>query len=209
MKIQNADLEKIVPYAKNPRHNESAIAKVAASIKEFGWQQPIVVDKEMVVIAGHTRLEAARQLGLKKAPVYIADHLTDTQVKAYRIADNRVGAEAKWDDQLLRLEMIDLRDANFELGVTGFDIGEIDNVLLEKQLGQNDAEAEWVGMPEFNQENKKAFRSFPVHFKDQEAVDQFAALINQKITDKTRYVWFPEIEIDRMADKEYVQDDDA
>lgn len=209
MKIQNIDLKKITPYAKNPRHNEAAIAKVAASLKEFGWQQPIVTDKEMVVIAGHTRLEAARQLGMKKVPVFVADHLTDTQAKAYRIADNRVGAEAKWDDQLLRLEMIDLRDANFELGVTGFDIGEIDNVLLEKQLGENDAEAEWVGMPEFNQEDKTSFRSFPVHFKDQEAVDQFAALINQKITDKTRYVWFPEIEIDRMADKEYVSEDDA
>lgn len=209
MKIQNFDIKKVVPYAKNPRHNESAIAKVAASLKEFGWQQPIVVDKEMVVIAGHTRLEAARQLGMKKVPVFVADHLTDTQAKAYRIADNRVGAEAKWDDQLLRLEMIDLKDGDFDLGVTGFDIGEIDNVLLEKQIGENDAEAEWVGMPEFNQQDKTAFRSFPVHFKDQEAVDQFAALINQNITDKTRYVWFPEIEIDRMADKEYVNEDDA
>lgn len=209
MKIQNLDIKKVVPYAKNPRHNESAIAKVAASLKEFGWQQPIVVDKEMVVIAGHTRLEAARQLGMKKVPVFVADHLTDTQAKAYRIADNRVGAEAKWDDQLLRLEMIDLKNGDFDLGVTGFDIGEIDNVLLEKQIGENDAEAEWVGMPEFNQQDKTAFRSFPVHFKDQEAVDQFAALINQNITDKTRYVWFPEIEIDRMADKEYVNEDDA
>jgi len=206
MNIKQTEINKIIPYAKNPRKNDAAIAKVAASIKEFGWRQPIVVDAEMVVIAGHTRLEAARQLGLESVPVHIATDLTANQIKAYRIADNRVSEEAKWDEALLALEIGDLQLDGYDVTQTGFDLGEIENLFLEKEQGENDAEAEWTGMPEFNQQDKTAFRSFPIHFKNQEAVDQFAALINQKISDRTRYVWFPEIEIDRMADKEYVDD---
>jgi ParB-like chromosome segregation protein Spo0J len=87
MEVTETEIHKVFPYARNPRRNESAIAKVAASIQEFGWRQPIVVDSEMIVIAGHTRLEAARLLGLNTVPVHIATGLTDAQIKASRLAE--------------------------------------------------------------------------------------------------------------------------
>ena len=96
MQLQWINLDKLIPYARNPRKNDNAVSKTAGSIKEFGWKQPIVVDKDYVIVAGHTRLMAAQQLGLGKAPVVIADDLSPEQVKAYRLADNRVGEEAEW-----------------------------------------------------------------------------------------------------------------
>jgi ParB-like chromosome segregation protein Spo0J len=92
MKVQEFPLDSIIPYARNPRRGP-AIEKVASSIKEFGFRQPIVVDPERVIIAGHTRYEAAKRLGLKTAPVHVAEGLTRAQVKAYRIADNRVARD--------------------------------------------------------------------------------------------------------------------
>ena len=131
MKIQDVNIETIIPYAKNPRQNDEAIAKVASSLKEFGWRQPIVVDKEMVVIVGHTRLGAATRLGYKKVPIHIATDLTDNQIKAYRIADNRVGQEAKWDEDLLSLELKDLEIDGYDLEQTGFNDEELDALLAE------------------------------------------------------------------------------
>jgi DNA modification methylase len=131
MKVKMVAIEDVVPYARNPRKNMAAISKVSASLKEFGWQQPIVVDKEMVVIAGHTRLEAARTLDMKKVPVQIADKLTDAQVKAYRIADNRVSQEAEWDIDLLKLELSDLDGLDYDLLLTGFDDDELNGMLIE------------------------------------------------------------------------------
>ena len=89
MKIVLVHPSKVVPYARNPRKNQAAIANVAASIKEFGWRQPIVVNSEMVIIVGHTRYLAALQLGLEKIPVHVAEGLSPEQIKAYRIMDNR------------------------------------------------------------------------------------------------------------------------
>jgi hypothetical protein len=97
MKVELIEIGRVIPYARNPRRNENAITKVAASIKEYGFRQPIVVDEEMVIIAGHTRLQAAQSLGLKKVPVHIADGLTLAQIKAYRLADNRTHEDAEWD----------------------------------------------------------------------------------------------------------------
>lgn len=129
MKVDLVAVEKIIPYARNPRRNQKAIKKVAASIKEFGWRVPIVVDKENVVIAGHTRLMAAQQLGLKEVPVHVAENLTPAQVKAYRIADNRTHDEAEWNDELLTLEMTDLKEMGFPLSMTAFDPSEINKLL--------------------------------------------------------------------------------
>ena len=131
MKVDLIPIEKVIPYAKNPRRNEAAIAKVAGSIKEFGFRQPIVVDSEMVVIAGHTRLEAARSLGIANVPVHIAEGLSKSQIKAYRIADNRVAQEAEWDLDLLKIELSELRDEEFDLSETGFDEDELNDLLAE------------------------------------------------------------------------------
>lgn len=105
MKVENWDISKVIPYANNPRKNDDAVTATANSIKEFGWQQPIVVDSEGVVIVGHTRLKAAKKLKLKQVPVTVADNLTEEQAKAYRLADNKTGDLAEWENDLLQQEL--------------------------------------------------------------------------------------------------------
>lgn len=122
MKIQNVKIEKVIPYENNPRNNDEAVKYVAESIKEFGWQQPIVVDKDFIIIAGHTRLKAAEELGLREVPVTIADKLTDEQVKAYRLADNKVGEIATWNDSALFDELNELVEMDFDMEPFGFEI---------------------------------------------------------------------------------------
>ena len=129
MDVVELPLERLIPYARNPRRNESAVATVAASLKEFGWRQPIVVDEEMVILAGHTRLEAARQLGLSTAPVHVARGLTPAQARAYRLMDNRASENAEWDEALLGLELGDLQGDGFDLALTGFDDAELNRLL--------------------------------------------------------------------------------
>lgn len=130
MKLRNLHLSKITPYARNPRKNAAAVAVIKASLKEYGWQQPIVVDKENVIVAGHTRYLAALELGLTEAPVHVADDLTPAQIKAYRIMDNKSHERAEWDMELLALEISDLKDDGFDLDLTGFDAGELAGIAL-------------------------------------------------------------------------------
>ena len=119
MKIENWDIDKVKPYANNPRNNDDAVEATANSIKEFGWQQPIVVDKNGVIIAGHTRLKAAKKLKLKQVPVTVAENLTDEQIKAYRLADNKTGELADWDVDMLNGELNDI--INIDMEDFGFD----------------------------------------------------------------------------------------
>ena len=112
MEIINMAIGDVTPYEKNPRNNDDAVESTANSIKEFGWQQPIVVDKDNIVIVGHTRLKAAKKLGLKTVPVLVADKLTEEQVKAYRLADNKTGELADWDFELLDEELSGITDLN-------------------------------------------------------------------------------------------------
>lgn len=111
-------IKSIRPYEKNPRRNDEAVDAVAASIREFGWQQPIVVDKDGVIIAGHTRYKAAKKLKCDTVPVVVADNLTEDQVKAYRLADNKTGELAEWDTALLGEELAELAD--FDMSQFGF-----------------------------------------------------------------------------------------
>jgi len=141
VKVKQTAIDDVIPYARNPRKNGDAITKVAASLKEFGWQQPIVVDSEMVVIAGHTRLAAARTLGMEKVPVVIADGLTPAQVKAYRLADNRVSQEAQWDDELLSVELEELLADGYNLSETGFDEDELASLLAQEIEGLTDEDS--------------------------------------------------------------------
>ena len=128
MKVALVDIKRVIPYARNPRKNAAAVAKVAASLKEFGWRQPIVVDSEMVIVVGHTRFLAAQQLGMEKVPVHVAEGLTPEQIKAYRIMDNRSHEASEWDDSLLAIELTELQDTDFDMELTGFD----DDELAEK-----------------------------------------------------------------------------
>ncbi len=123
MEVKTVGINSIKPYENNPRINDGAVEATANSIKEFGWQQPIVVDKDGVIIVGHTRLRAAKQLGLSQVPVVYADNLTDAQVKAYRLADNKTGELADWDFDLLDVELDDL-DLDFDMSDFGFELSE-------------------------------------------------------------------------------------
>lgn len=138
MKIEKWAIARVIPYGKNPRKNEAAVSNVMASIKEFGWRQPIVVDKNNVIIVGHTRLLAAQRLNMTHVPVHRALELTDTQVKAYRLMDNRSNEDAEWDLELLGLEMKDLEDAGFALANTGFSDRELDMILARGTVGLTD-----------------------------------------------------------------------
>lgn len=119
MQVESRSIREIKPYEHNPRSNDGAVDAVAASIKEFGWQQPIVVDKDGVIIAGHTRYKAAKKLGLKEVPVVVAENLTDEQVRAYRLADNKTGELAEWDFSALEEELSGI--AEIDMSQFGFD----------------------------------------------------------------------------------------
>src|SRR6185295_14693974 len=132
LRITNWPVSKPIPYSRNARKiSTKAVDKVAASLKEFGFRQPIVVDSEGVIIAGHTRVLAAKQLGLREVPVHVAEGLTPAQVKAYRLMDNRSHEESVWDDELLAAELFDLKGLDFDLNLTGFDSREIDDYFEE------------------------------------------------------------------------------
>ena len=130
MVIINKRIAELKEYKNNPRHNEVAIEKVAASIREFGFKVPIVIDSDNVIIAGHTRKKAAEKIGLVEVPCIVADDLTPEQVKAFRLADNKVSEFATWDFEKLEEELADLSD--FDMSDFGFDID------IEEEFDESD-----------------------------------------------------------------------
>jgi DNA modification methylase len=143
VQIKTVSVEKLIPYVKNSRtHSDGQVAQIAASIKEFGWTNPILVDGESGVIAGHGRLLAARKLGQKEVPVIELKHMTESQKRAYVIADNQLAMNAGWDTTLLSLELADLKEQGFEMDVLGFDPKELDKLLEPEQVdGLTDEDA--------------------------------------------------------------------
>lgn len=140
-KITLMALSDITPYENNPRNNEEAVEKVANSIKEFGFNQPIVVDKDNVIIVGHTRYLAAQELGLTEAPVIVAGNLSDEQARAYRLADNKTGELAGWDFEKLALELEQIEDINMsDFGfVEGSDLDiNDDDFLSDNQIKEKE-----------------------------------------------------------------------
>lgn len=137
--ILTADL---IPYARNSRtHSEAQVTKIASSIKEFGFINPVVTDGKNGIVAGHGRVLAANKLGLKEVPCVEASHLTEAQKRAYVIADNRMALDAGWDVDLLKVELGDLQGMDFDLALTGFDPGELENFLAEKTEGLTDPDS--------------------------------------------------------------------
>ena len=153
MKVQIVKIDKIIPYINNPRKNQN-VDKVANSIKEFGFRQPLVVDKDYNIIVGHTRLQAAKQIGLKEVPIHIAN-LNKEQLKAYRIADNRVNQESEWDYQLLHNELKDLINEDYNMFTLGFEGLELDNIINADSFSTKwlDQMKEWKNMPEFKHDD--------------------------------------------------------
>jgi len=194
MNIQEMEITKIIPYINNPRKNLN-INKVASSIKEFGFQQPIVIDEENIIIVGHTRFEAAKKLGLEKVPVTIAK-LSKNQAKAYRIADNRLNQDASWDTKLLNLEFNDLIGDNYNLDHLGFTNDELDNLFLkdEKSSGEElnpddfpDEEISDVKMVQlfFNKENDEKFRQAIEKIYKKHNIDNISDAVLRAVLNET------------------------
>ena len=128
--MQLVDINKLIPYVNNARtHSPEQITKLRSSLREFGFVNPIIVDKDFNVLAGHGRLMAAKAEGIKEVPCVFAEHLTEAQKKAYIIADNKMALDAGWDDELLKVEMESLQDLGFDLAMTGFDTDELDELF--------------------------------------------------------------------------------
>ena len=140
MEIENINVELLIPYENNPRLNDGAVDGVAASIKEFGFKVPLVIDSNNVIVCGHTRLKAALKLGLESVPCIRADDLSDEQIKAFRLADNKVSEAAEWDIGKLSIELDDIAD--IDMGQFGFDDIEIniDEPEEEEPTGFEDIE---------------------------------------------------------------------
>lgn len=137
MEIIVKKIEEIIPYENNPRRNDEAVDYVAKSIKEFGFKVPIIIDKDNVIVTGHTRLKAAKKLGFKEVPCIMADDLSDEQIKAFRLADNKVGEFSEWDIDLLNVELDNI--FNIDMNNFGFNF---DLEPLENELDRNDDEIE-------------------------------------------------------------------
>lgn len=160
MQVLNIEIDKIKPYEKNPRKNDEAVENVMNSIKEFGFKVPIVINKNNVIVAGHTRYKASKKLKLKEVPCIIADDLTDEQIKAFRLADNKVSEKAEWDFDLLMQELDDIKTIDMD------DFGFLDNNesylddLLDEELGAK-------------KDNNEFSMTFVFDINDKEDVDEF------------------------------------
>ena len=163
MKITQKKVTELIPYVKNSRtHSDEQVAQIAASIKEFGWTNPILVDGSNGIIAGHGRLMAARKLGYKEVPTIELTDLTETQKKAYIIADNRLALNAGWDNEMLTIELNDLLADGFALDILGFDPTEIQTLInggpdfepaTEDEQGKLDQlDPKWIACPHCGKE---------------------------------------------------------
>jgi ParB-like chromosome segregation protein Spo0J len=163
MKVKLTNITDIKPYNDNPRNNAEAVDKVAQSIKDFGFRVPIVVDENMIVLAGHTRLKAAEIIGLKKVPIHQAQDLSDAQKKAFRIADNKISEFADWDKDLLSKEFQALAEMDFDLTSTAFDYDSIEKItsdIIEFDEPINEIESENIDLENIQQSNIRMVNLF-------------------------------------------------
>lgn len=188
-------LDTIFPYTRNAKdHPPEQIERIKKSIFEFGFNQPLVVDKNGVLIVGHGRFQAAKELGLKEVPCLVKD-LTEQQAKSYRLADNKI-AESNWKMELVIEE---LKDLNIEMAeLTGFSLENLESLQIV-----TDPQAEWAGMPGYISEDKTAFKQILVSFKDEAGVQEFAEKVGQRISMQTRSIWYPEVSPDIVKDLRY------
>lgn len=161
----------LIPYARNSRtHSDAQVTKIAASIKEFGFLNPVIVDGENGIVAGHGRVMAAKKLGMDEVPVVEASHLTDAQRRAYIIADNKLALNASWDEEMLRVEFAELTEAGFDLDLTGFSLDEIGALGFD-----NDSALD--AMPSLPDGEKEPYqqKTFILH-------DEQAAIVDDAVT---------------------------
>ena len=191
LSLQYKPLEMLIPYARNARqHSDAQVAQIAASIREFGWAAPIIVDAQSNVIAGHGRLLAARKLGLAEVPVVSLDHLSDTQRRALILADNKIAENATWDEAVLGVELAALSEAGFELGLTGFSPDEWERLIEgdlsdEKGLTDEDAVPEVSEHPVTKPGDIWILGDHKLLCGDATKADDFKALLGDELVDMT------------------------
>jgi len=170
MKIENLKTADLIPYDRNSRtHDEHQVSQIAGSIREFSFTNPVLIDAENGIIAGHGRVMAAQVLGLDKVPCIRLSHLTETQKRAYIIADNKMALNSGWDETMLGLELADLRELDFDLNLTGFS---------EEELGSFDIDES--EMPNLDDGEKSPFQQKTFTVSDEQAEDVDAALSKAK-----------------------------
>lgn len=190
MQIESIPTSDIVAYEFNNRtHPEEQIQRIAKSITEFGFIQPLVVDDKNSLIVGHGRLYAAQRLKHQTVPCVRVKNLTDVQIKALRIIDNKLQNDSRWDFNNVELEFGFLEDHDFDL--TPYGLEELANLFGDPTAGN--VATEWQDMPEFIQPDASGVQQIVVHFMSRGDVERFAELMNQQITEKTKSIWFPEI----------------
>ena len=147
--LESISIDALIPYARNSRtHSDAQVAQIAASIKEFGFTNPVLIDEDGGIIAGHGRTLAARKLGLSEVPCLRLSYLSEAQKKAYVIADNKLALNAGWDDEMLKVELSELKDLDFDLSLIGFDVDELANLLEPEQVEGLTDEDEVPELPE-------------------------------------------------------------
>ena len=137
--LEHWPTDKLIDYARNPRKNDHAVDRVAGAIKEFGFRVPIIAKSDGLVVDGHLRLKAAKKLGLVTVPVLLADDLSPAQIKAFRLSVNKMAELAEWDDEMLAVELTDLKDMGFDLDLTGFTLDEFQAILPIENYPQSSA----------------------------------------------------------------------
>jgi DNA modification methylase len=137
MEVKTFKIEDLIEYARNPRKNDAVVDRMVGCIKEFGFRIPIVAKSDGSIVDGHLRLKAAKKLGMTEVPVVVADDLTDAQIKAFRLIANQSANWADWDEELLKLELEDLKNLNFDLDLTGFDLSEVERLLRNDEIEED------------------------------------------------------------------------
>lgn len=193
-------ISELIPYDRNARlHSETQIQQIVASLREYGWTNPVLIDENKRILAGHGRVEAAKRMNMTHAPCIVLSGLTDAQKRAYVIADNKLALNAGWDEGILKMELMSLEMDGLDFRLTGFEQFEMNNLV---NPNESQADSRWGGMPDYNSKNE-SFRTILVHFRDQASMDKFAEIIGQKLTAKTRFMWYPFEERESWTDKRY------
>lgn len=207
-KIEYLKVDELIPFDNNPKkHPDEQVKKIADSILEFGFTVPMIVDKDNRIIAGHGRYKAIdKHLDIEEVPVIRRDDLTDAQAKALRLADNRITIETTWDMEKLGIELEQLDDLDFDLEKTGFEDNELEP--FNEDIGEegNDARSEWdkhEDLPDYEADDIRPEYSIKVHFRTEEDIKDFAELVDQTVTKDTKYIYYPEQEIQKVDHLEW------
>jgi hypothetical protein len=204
IKVEYKATSKLIPYENNTRtHSTEQIQQIADSIIEFGFTNPILIDSSYGIVAGHGRYMAAQQLELTEVPTIMLSGLTEAQRRAYVIADNKLSLNSGWNTEMLKQELLELKELDFDISLTAFSDPELLNIMLDVEEGVTDPYAEWEGMPEYVQPNKQSYRHVVVHFNNEQDAGTFFNLIGQEDKGKTKSIWHPQQEFMDTESKRY------